>query len=217
MYSLTLPTDVPFDYQLLMNRLEGKFRAPRNKIQGLCSSGEIIRVKKGLYVPGFRPGDESTVDPLVLSGLVYGPSYVSLETALAYHGLILERVDEITCITSKRAKLFRTPLGRFSYTPISEQAFSIGLRLESGKGGSWYLAEPEKALCDRIAQVKGLQAMRDMPPLLRDNLRIDPEGLAELRLHLVLEIASHYRRKNVTAFARWFEGQHGSLLTTSTL
>jgi len=209
MDSLLLPTDVPFDYQLLMNRLEGKFRAPRNKIQSLCSNGEIIRVKKGLYVPGFPPGEQSTVDPLVLSGLIYGPSYVSLETALAYHGLISERVDEITCMTSKRAKLFRTPLGRFSYTPINEQAFPIGLRLESGKGGSWYLAEPEKALCDRIAQVRGLQAIRNLPPLLRDDLRIDPEGLAGLRLPFVLEIASRYRRKNVTAFARWFERQHG--------
>lgn len=209
MDSLLLPTDVPFDYQLLMNRLEGKFRAPRNKIQSLCGNGEIIRVKKGLYVPGFRPGEQSPVDPLVLSGLIYGPSYISLETALAHHGLISERVDEITCMTSKRAKLFRTPLGRFSYTPISERAFPTGLRLESGKGGSWYLAEPEKALCDRIAQVDGLQAMRDITPLLRDDLRIDPNGLAELRLPLILKIASRYRRKNVTAFARWFEKRHG--------
>jgi len=112
-------------------------------------------------------------------------------------------------MTSKRAKLFHTPLGRFSYTPINERAYPIGLRLEAGKGGAWYLAEPEKALCDRIAQENGLQAMRDIPFLLRDNLRIDPEGLANQRLPLILKIASRYRRKNVTAFARWFEKQHG--------
>jgi hypothetical protein len=205
--SLTLPTDVPFDYQLLMDRLEGWCRAPRNKIQSLCRSGEIIRVKKGLYVPGARPGEEPKVDPLVLSGLIYGPSYVSLETALAYHGLIPERVDEITCMTSKRAKLFRTSLGRFSYTPISEEAFPIGIRLESARGGSWYLAEPEKALCDRIARVKGLQAMRDMPELLQDHLRIELEDLTQLRVSLVLKIAARYRRKNVTAFAHWLENR----------
>lgn len=202
---LPLPTDTPFDYQLLMDRLEGRFRAPRNKIQALCRSGEIIRVKKGLYVPGSRSGQAPEIDPLVLSGLIYGPSYVSLESALAYHGLIPERVDEITCMTSKRAKQFRTPLGRFHYTPISEEAFPVGVRLESGKGGSWFLAEPEKALCDRIAQVRGLQAMRDVSDLLEGDLRIEPAGLAELRLPLVQEIASLYRRKNVSAFARWLE------------
>ncbi len=205
MDTLLLPTDTPFDYQLLMDRLEGRFRAPRNKVQSLCRNGEIIRVKKGLYVSGTRPGEEPRVDPLVLSGLIYGPSYVSLETALSWHGLIPERVDEITCMTSKRARVFRTPVGRFTYTPVNEDAFPVGVRLESGKGGSWYLAEPEKALCDRIAQVKGLEAMRDIPAVLEESLRIEPGDLDELRVPLVLEIASRYRRKNVAAFARWLE------------
>lgn len=205
MDKLTLPADIPFDYQLLMDRLGGRFSAPRNKIQSLCRSGEVIRVKKGLYVRGNRPGEESLIDPLVLSGLVYGPSYVSLESALAWHGLIPEAVDEITCVTSKRAKLFRTPLGRFSYVPINEDAFPLGIRLESGKGGSWFLAEPEKAVCDRIAQVKGLQTMREVPELLQDDLRISLEDLDGLRVPLVLEIAERYRRKNVSVFARWLQ------------
>jgi len=212
---LPLPTDTPFDYQLLMDRLEGRFGAPRNKIQALCRSGEIIRVKKGLYVPGSRPGQAPEIDPWVLSGLIYGPSYISLEAALAYHGLIPERVDEITCMTSKRAKQFRTPLGRFNYTPISEEAFPLGVRLESGKGGSWFLAEPEKALCDRIAQVKGLQAMRDVPALLEDDLRIELAALSTFRLSMVKEISSRYQRKNVTAFARWLEKNQTSISPTA--
>ena len=193
----------PFDYQFLMDRLKGRFRAPRNKIQSLCRSGEIIRVKKGLYVPGTQPGEVPKVDPLVLSGLIYGPSYVSLEAALAWHGLIPEQVDEITCMTLKRGKLFRTPLGRFAYTPISESVYPIGIRLVSGRGGSWFMAEPEKALCDWIARVKGLEAMRDVPAVLTENLRVEPADLEQLRIDLVLEIASAYRRKNVTAFAKW--------------
>jgi len=207
---LRLPTDVPFDYQLLMNRLEGRFRAPRNKIQSLCRSGEIVRVKKGLYIPGTRPGEEPNVDPLVLSGLIYGPSYVSLETALSWHGLIPERVDEVTCITTKRARVFRTPVGRFSYVPIREEAYPLGVRLESGRGGSWFLAEPEKALCDRIARVRGLEAMREVPAMLAENLRIERADLDRLRMDLVQEIATLYRRKSVTAFARWLEKERSS-------
>lgn len=212
MNSVPLPTDVPFDYQLLMDRLDSRFSAPRNKIQSLCRSGEIIRVRKGLYVPGNRVA--TRIDPLVLSGLVYGPSYVSRESALAWHGLIPEAVDEITCMTSKRAKLFRTPVGRFSYVPINEGAFPIGILLETGQGGSWFMAEPEKAICDRIAQVKGLHTMRDVPDLLQDDLRISPEDLNSLRVPMVLEIAKRYRRKNVSAFARWLEKRHRKELAT---
>lgn len=208
MPSAIVPSDIPFDFQFLMDRLKG-YRAPRNKIQSLCRSGEIIPVKKGLYISGSPPGEALKVDPLVLSGLIYGPSYVSLETALAHHGLIPERVDEITCVTSKRAKLFRTPVGRFSYAPVPEEVFPLGVALEKARGGTWLLAEPEKALCDRIARVKGLRAMRDVPALLRDDLRIEPEAVRSFRVVLVREIARRYRRRNVTVFANWLEKQPG--------
>jgi hypothetical protein len=198
-----LPHDQPFDYQLAMDRLRD-YRAPRDRLGLLCENGEVIRVRKGLYVPGSRHGEEPPVDPLVLSGLVYGPAYVSLETALVRHGLIPERVEEITCITSKRAKQFDTPVGRFRYEPVNERVFGIGIRLEQARGGSYFLAEPEKALCDRLAMISGLSAARDMLTTLDDDLRVDVDAVVStFRLPLVEEIAGAYRRSSVSAFHRW--------------
>ena len=198
------PVTHPFDYQLAMDRL-ASYRAPRNKLRNLCLSGDLIRVRKGLYVAPTFPGRPPEVDPLALASLIYGPSYVSLETALAWHGLIPERVYEITSVTCKRAKLFRTPLGRFSYRPVNESAFSYGVGLQAAAGGAFFLAEPEKALCDRIAGVRGLRAQRDVPELLEDDLRVDMDAVARMRLPLVREAARRYRRQNVTAFLRWLE------------
>lgn len=215
--NITLPTDQPFDYQLAMDRLRD-YRAPRDRLGHLCASGEVVRVRKGLYVPGWRRGQEPPVDPLVISGLVYGPSYVSLETALSRHGLIPERVEEITCITSKRAKLFDTPTGRFRYEPVNERVFGLGIRLEQARGGSFFIAEPEKALCDRLAMISGLTAARDMREVLENDLRIEPdEVIRSFRLPLVTEIASVYRRKSVTAFHRWLSRQqkHSTKATES--
>ena len=198
------PVTHPFDYQLAMDRLAG-YRAPRNKLRNLCLSGEVVRIRKGLYLAPTFPGRPPEVDPLVLAPLIYGPSYVSLETALAWHGLIPERVYEITSVTSKRAKLFQTPVGRFSYRPVNESVYSYGVGLQSAAGGAFFLAEPEKALCDRIAGVRGLRAQRDVPALLEDDLRVDMDAVAGMRLPLVREIARRYRRQNVTAFLRWLE------------
>jgi hypothetical protein len=165
-------------------------------------------VRKGLYLPGWRRGQELPVDPLVLSGLVYGPSYVSLETALARYGLIPERVEEITCVTSKRAKLFATPVGRFRYEPVNERVFGWGIRLEQAQGGSYFITEPEKALCDRLAMVSGLSAARDMRDVLENDLRIETDDVVDsFRLTLVAEIAAAYRRKSVSAFHRWLARQ----------
>ncbi|MFV1995812.1 MAG: hypothetical protein ACC661_10280, partial [Verrucomicrobiales bacterium] len=162
-----------------------------------------------LYVPGGRRGQETPVDPLVLAGLIYGPSYVSLETALARHGLIPERIEEITCVTSKRSRQFRTPLGRFTYQPVNERVFSYGVTLEQARGGTFFLAEPEKALCDRIALVRELSAMRDVAAVLSEDLRIELDALRDFRLPVVAEIAERYRRRSVSAFAHWLHRESG--------
>ena len=200
--NMGLPRDVPFDYQLAMDRLRD-FRAPRDKLHRLCESGEVIQVKRGLYIAGSLGDEAATVDPRVLSGLVYGPSYVSLETALAHYGMIPERVEEITCMTSKRTRSFETPVGRFRYLPVPERAFAIGVTREGAKGGAYLLALPEKALCDRIAQVRGLDAQREMPPFLLEDLRLEEDGLDELDVGLIDSIAAVYRRTSVTVFAKW--------------
>jgi hypothetical protein len=186
-----------------MDRLGG-YRFPRNKLSQLCRTGEIVRVKKGLFVPSARGTDAPPVDPLILAALIYGPSYVSLDTALAHHGLIPERVAEITCMTTKRARTFRTPVGRFTYHPLNPRAFSYGMTIQSAHGGTYFLATPEKAMCDRLAQVKGIRAQRDIPSVLEDYLRVDIDDVLRLRSSEIHEIAQRYRRNSVTTFAKWF-------------
>ena len=67
------PVTHPFDYQLAMDRLAG-YRAPRNKLRNLCLSGDVVRIRKGLYVAPTFPGRPPEVDPLALAPLIYGPS-----------------------------------------------------------------------------------------------------------------------------------------------
>ncbi|MEZ5305444.1 MAG: hypothetical protein R3F11_33105 [Verrucomicrobiales bacterium] len=188
-----------------MDRLAA-YRFPRNKLSQLCDSGEIIRVKKGLFVPAPFRG-EPGVDPLVLAALIYGPSYVSVETALARHGLIPERIDEITCMSTKRARVFETPVGRFSYHPIHPRAFAAGVRLEEAAGGAFLIAGPEKAICDRLALVSGVRSLRDIPALLEEDLRLDLGEVLSLDGDAIREIARLYRRNTVTSFAKWFARQ----------
>ncbi len=201
---LNLPRETPFDYQLAMDRLK-HFRAPRDKLSRLCERGEVIQVKRGLYIAGSDSPGLQSVDPLVLSGLVYGPSYISLETALSLYGMVPERVAEITCMTSKRAKVFHTPVGRFRYRPIPERVFAVGVKRESSRGGAYLIASPEKALCDRIAQARGLSAQREVPAFLFDDLRVDEGSLESLDWTLIKAIADRYRRVPVTCLAKWME------------
>ena len=73
------------DYTFIMDCLKD-YSSPRAKLTALLKKGDLIRVKKGLYIFGsdYRKGPYS---PEIMANKIYGPSYVSQEYALAYYGL----------------------------------------------------------------------------------------------------------------------------------
>jgi len=102
----------------------------------------ILQIKRGLYVfPDLLPPD------LYIANKLYSPSYVSLEFALSYHGIIPETVYEITSVTPKATRRFET-LGKiFSYRKIKKSAYT-GYGVEKQEGLSFYIADAEKAFVD---------------------------------------------------------------------
>lgn len=187
-----------FDYQTLLDALKG-YAQPRMKISSLLAKGAIIRVKKGLYVFGESQRRRPYCREL-LANLIYGPSYVSLEYALHYHGLTPERVETVTSVTCGRSRAFDTPVGMFSYRMIPLEAFRTGMdRIELDGGRSFLLAIPEKALADRIVAERGagITTQKELHGYLLDDLRIDPAALRGLDPARLAEIARHYRSRRV--------------------
>jgi hypothetical protein len=191
----------PFDYSYLMSMLEG-YRSPRDKISRMIKKKEIIQVKKGLYV--LSPAFGGNLNLNVLANLVYGPSYISLEYALSYWGLIPEKVTEVTSMTNKRNKSFETPVGTFSYKYLENSKYSIGIEWISDNTGSFLIASREKAVCDRTALVKGLD-VNDIASFLEEDLRLDMDELAGFDVELVNDIQTVYMKKSVTAFYHWLQ------------
>jgi len=177
-----------FDYSFLMECLL-KYKSPRSKVTHLLRSGEIIRVKKGLYIFGLEQR-RSLVSLEILANQIYGPSYVSLEYALAFYGLIPEFVAEVTSVTTKRKKMYQTPIGRFSYTPIPVPLFSVGYTLlQMNQYGSALIATPEKALADLLYTRKlQIKTDSDLEDLLFDDLRLNEEGIKKMRIGVLHDI-----------------------------
>lgn len=191
-----------FDYQTLLDAVHGYAR-PRMKISAMLAKGDIIRVKKGLYILG-EPLRRRPFCRELLANLVYGPSYISLEYALHYHGLTPERVEAVTSVTCGRSRTFATPVGTFSYRMIPLEAFRTGMdRVELDDGRSFLVAIPEKALADRIVADRGagISTQKELHEYLLSSLRIDPGGLRELDPVRVAEIARAYRSRRVKLLA----------------
>jgi len=178
------------------------FAAPVKKIALLCSQGLLVRVRRGLYVVSDHIVGEKPSGYL-LANHIYGPSYVSLETALEYYGMIPEAVYSFESITSAYRKEFDTPYGIFRYHHVTERYFPIGIRIaQASKEQSFLIASPEKALCDHMVNTRGLQlrSKTSMHSYLVDFLRIDEDALARLDASLIHECSLVGPKKNTLRF-----------------
>jgi hypothetical protein len=160
-------------------------------------------VKKGLYVFGDhlrrRPYSRE-----LLANLIYGPSFVSLEFALSYHGLIPERVDAVTSLTTKRPKVFETPVGKFVYRQSPTRAFHVGMNRIVHQDVAFLIATPERALADAVRENRGhsLRTQADAAQYLFDNLRIDQRLFEEMNPGLLEELATALRSRKIARCAR---------------
>ncbi len=179
---------IPVRHELLLNLLSD-YKAPNNKIMSLQASGELIRLKRGMYIaPGSNQG--KLLSPELIANHLLGPSYVSMETALAHYGMIPERVYSILSMTTRRAKQFVTPLGSFSYIHSGAAYFRIGLVQELvDQQYAFLIASREKALCDKMIYTRqlNLTSQKAVESYLEEDLRIDKESLLMLDTEIIME------------------------------
>lgn len=183
-----------FDYNLLLHALR-EYKKPRDKIRGLIKNKDIIRVKKGIYVLGKEYN--KPYNKFILANQIYGPSYISGQTALAYWNMIPERVELILSMTAKRKKQFETPVGRFSYVYCPQQPFNLGVRLEdAGEEKKFLIASPEKALCDVTAMQTHISTREEMVEFI-ELMRLDFNTNEKLDIGLIEKINAGYKRRSV--------------------
>lgn len=191
-----------FDYATLMAALSS-YANPHAKITTLLRKGEIVRVKKGLYVFG----ENSCQRPYsreLLANLIYGPSMVSLDHALSHHGLIPERVEHVTSVTSGRGKRFDTPIGTFVYRPTHQAAFHLGMTQQSQGDVSFLIATPERALADKIREDRTahIRTIGDVESYFGD-LRLDLHSLLGLDLHHFQQLARALRSAKLSVASKY--------------
>ncbi|MDD5621278.1 MAG: hypothetical protein PHS27_01680 [Candidatus Pacebacteria bacterium] len=106
--------------------------------------GIFNKMKNGLYL--IR---DANVSNYFIANKLYEPSYISLNAALSYYGIIPETVYGITSITTKAFREFKNLKGNFIYQRIKKRAFT-GYVLKEINGERVLIAEPEKALADYL-------------------------------------------------------------------
>ena len=166
-------------------------KSANRKVAGLEKTGRIIRLKRGLYV--VSPQESGILLSLNLIGnVLYGPSYVSMLTALREYGLIPERVDVVQSMTTHLTVSFENQAGRFEYQHCAKDYYPIGITQRQEVGVIYLIATPEKALCDYIISTPRLplRFLKDTHTFLEEDLRLDMDAFMDMDVNIFKQCAA---------------------------
>ena len=152
----------------------------RRQLSRLTASGHLIQLRRGLYAlaPPYR---KVKPHPFLVANYLVRGSYVSLQSALAYHGLIPEHVPVVTSMTTLRPGYRETPLGHFEYHHVKPEYFYGYDLIEVEEKQTALVANPEKALLDLVQLRPGSDSREYLEGLRLQNLeRLDLEELGRL-------------------------------------
>jgi len=156
-------------------------RELRLQLARWVKAGRLLQLRRSVYMPA-APFRKVEPHPFMVANRLKKASYVSLQSALSFHGLIPESVPAVTSVSTGRPEHLATPVGRFIFRHVKRAMFHGFRAVEVAPSQSAFVALPEKALLDLIH----LTPRADSEGYLEE-LRL--ENLARLDRPLLLEMA----------------------------
>ena len=182
-----------FSYSMLLEQY-ANYAAPKMKIKRMVEKGQLYLIRPGVYT------DDKDISKYSLAHIIYGPSYISFETALSYHGIIPEQAKNVMCATSQknRNKQFKNNFGEYFYSDVPKDVFPFGVVVEKdGKGNLYKMATPEKALLDTLYKINNVDSIKRLKALLFEDLRIEEDSIAKMDAKFINDVGPMYKKKNI--------------------
>ena len=173
------------------------------------AAGRLHQLRRGVYALA-PPFQKIKPHPFTVANHLAHGSYVSCQSALAYHSLIPEYTPVTTSVTTGRAGQWETPLGNYTYRRIQIKLLQGYYLIEVGGGQSAFVATPEKALLDLVYLQPGGDAPDYLQELRLQNLdRLNLDQLDQLAARIgspKLRRAAAHVRNLARAEAMEYEG-----------
>jgi predicted transcriptional regulator of viral defense system len=153
----------------------------KNQLSGWTRDGKLTRLRRGIYLLE-EPYRKQMPSVYYISNCLLRPSYVSLQTALQFHGMIPEAVGVVQAVTPKHGREWETAVGTFDFRSIKQERFWGYREYATGRPNrpqqTFLMARPEKCLLDVFYRKKGQWEAPRLRQMRFQNLdRLDPERL----------------------------------------
>lgn len=177
----------------------------RGKIRRDILNGKIYPIVRGIYET------DKTVSGMFLAGYIYGPSYISFDYALAYYGLIPERVDVFSSATYNKHKIkkYSNYFGDYIYRDVPNDVFCYGIVNIEQNGYLCNMASAEKALCDKLYTLPPIKSIKALKLLLFEDMRIEEENFHSLNVSNFEELCPKYKSNNLNFLLKLVRSNRG--------
>ena len=102
----------------------------------------------GYYLLANQKVDEQYL--FTLANVIYQPSYISLESALAYYGVVPESVLGVTSVSSRKTIRYQSRWGEFRYRSVKPLYMFGYIVVEPAQKRKYKMARLEKAVLDYL-------------------------------------------------------------------
>ncbi len=126
----------------------------RRQLARWVQAGKIMMLRRGVYAIR-APYARRPLHLFLVANALRKASYVSLQSALSYHGMIPEHAPAVTSVTTRRPESVETPIGRFTFRHVDNRLFFGFGEPEVAPGQPARVAGPEKALIDLLYLTPG--------------------------------------------------------------
>lgn len=146
----------------------------------------------------------------LLASYVYGPSYLSFEYALSFHNLIPEKAVTYTSATFKKRKrkAYKNNFGLFTYRDVPKEAYPYFVNAHEQDTYSYFVASPEKAICDMLYILPPVKSIKELKMLLFENLRIDKNSFKSLNFNDILFLSNKYISNSIKFLKKLIEREY---------
>ena len=179
-----------------------EYKRPNDKISYMIENGNLIPLKRGLYVLN-NPFVKEEVSNMAIANAIYAPSYVSFNSALSHYGITNKDPDSIQSATIKRKNIFKNSYGVFNYIKVRKDTFYIGIRASIGDGDHReFIASPTKAICDIIWDTPDIPVYgsNSMKEFLLDEIGIKNNKLSTLDPEIIKKCMQKGNKKEELRF-----------------
>ena len=161
----------------------------RNNLTRWTKKGYLIRLRQGYFT--FAEYKNKADYSLYFANRMYRPSYISLQTALSFYGMIPETVVQIISVSSLKTASFSNEIGEYFYKNVKENLiFGYELKLMADNRNLQF-ATPEKALLDFLYLYPFYNNEQEL-----QELRLDEAFLQDdLNKELLMEYCSRFQSK----------------------